>query len=299
MRTTENKTVSVLIPAYGHCPELPEVIDAIQCATVTPLELIISHSGTANPWEKHSARFPRVKFLHSDQRLFAGAARNRAAEVATGEILAFCDSDTKPGKHWLENLLKSLGEADNRFVVGSVGVARHGGYWGMTNWLFEFSEQAPWHKPREQTGGASCNMILWARDFHSIGGFPTSERAGEDTTLFMHLRETGLTQWLESTAEVRHFNHTGFLAFAHHQFALGHGFAKLRQRFQLPGYQIARFPPLVAILWMVKAWLVVRRSVFCSPRSFGWTSILLPGILTASLIFSSGCAWWLWFKKDM
>lgn len=281
--------VSVILPAFGHCPHLMDVIAAITVGELQPDEIIVSHSGADDPSEAILARFPGLTMLHQEARLYAGEARNRGAAAATGEVLAFCDSDTRPGQTWLSELVGVLASAQRRFVVGAVGIARRGGYWGMSNWLLEFSEQAPWRPPGAQTGGASCNMALLAKDFLAVGGFRGDLRGGEDTTLFSDLRRLGLEQIFQPKAVVHHFNNSGFAAFARHQAGLGASFADVRRERDMPGSFFVRHPPLPLLLCLPKAMLVLRRTFICGLTP-GFTALYLaPGVILGSVIWSISC----------
>lgn len=282
-------SVSLIIPAYGPSPHILELLDAVKGGTIVPAEFIISHSAHDDPTELLREHHPDVRVLHSDVRLFAGAARNRGAQVARFEALAFCDSDVLPDRSWLQNLLAALDNHPNRFVVGSVGVARTGGYWGMSTWLCEFSEQAPWRPRRAQHGGASCNMAVRKADFLGVGMFDETMTPGEDTILFHRLRESGLQQWFEPGARVGHFNQNGFAAFYRHQHNLGLHFAKVRLAIPMKGALAVRFPPLAAGLWLPKSALVIGRVLSDGLRGVGRTIVHLPAILLGSWIWTLGC----------
>ena len=279
--------VSVIIPVYGPTPHLHEILMAIEAGTRQPDEIIVSHSGIDDPAAQLRDQHPSVRVLHSDDRLFAGDARNRGAAAAESDVLAFCDSDVLPRYDWLERLIDALGTSGGRFVVGSVGTARSGGYWGMSNWLCEFSEQAPWRHSRRQSGGASCNMAVGKSDFEHVDGFPKGVRIGEDTILFSRLRQSGLDQCFVPDAEVGHFNNAGFRSFARHQFTMGRHFVSSRKTARRPGWQLGRWSS--PVIWLPKCALVMGRLL--GPRRKPPPNPLLyfPGVLAGTLIFAAGC----------
>ncbi len=285
---TEIADISVVIPAYGPTPHLEGLIKTVLSGTVLPKEIIVSHSGPDDPSEWLNGKFPEVTALHSEERLFAGAARNRGAVQANGSILAFCDSDVLPQPNWLEEIGKALLAKDNRFVVGSVGMARTGGYWGTANWLCEFSELGPWRKSRVQTGGASCNLAVRRADFEAVGRFDETMTPGEDTILFHSLREAKLEQYFWPKANVGHYNHTGFKAFSHHQRRLGEQFSKVRKVHKLQGNSVTSYPILATVIWLPKLALVLKRMAEGGVKE--WLRILVhgPGILIGSWILAWG-----------
>lgn len=278
---------SVIIPAYGHCPHLPNIVHALLDGAQPPGEIIISHSGVGDPTETLAAVCEDVTVLHHPGRLFAGPARNRGAAVAKGEWLAFIDADVEPRPDWLKTLLKCARNAPGRFVVGSVGCATTGGYWGMCNWLSEFSEQAPWHPARRQTGGASCNMIVRAEDFRDVGGFPVLVRA-QDTMLFSRLRALGREQWFEPAARVDHHNHPGLGPFVRHQCMLGYHSARVRQRVSLPGSLATRVWPLALGLWVPKLGLMGMRLAAGGPAWWLRGLAFAPGLVLGSWVWTAG-----------
>lgn len=279
---------SVVIPAYGYCPHLPALIRALLAGVEPPDQVIVSHSGPNNPADELAGISDSVTVLHDPGRLLGGAARNRGAGIAEGEWIAFIDADVRPRTDWLCALLQAARHSPDRFVVGSVGYATTGGYWGLCNWLCEFSEQAPWRLAGRQSGGASCNMVLRAADFRAAGGFPEDHQPGEDTMLFARLNEMGRMQWFEPAARVDHHNQSGLRAFARHQYRLGYHSALVRQQVALRGSIATRIWPLALGLWIPRLALLGRRIVGGGPtwwlRGLGFT----PGLVLGSWIWTTG-----------
>ena len=98
-----NLKVSVIIPCYhGHFQHLKPLLELYCNQTIIPEEIVISLS-EANKvpqtelayLENHSWPFKLV-ILKTDTQLFAGANRNNAADIATGELLICQDADDIP-----------------------------------------------------------------------------------------------------------------------------------------------------------------------------------------------------------
>jgi glycosyltransferase involved in cell wall biosynthesis len=280
--------VCVVIPAYGRTPHLATILAAIERGTLVPARIIVSHSGPGEISPDFRNRFRRVTFLHSDARLYAGAARNRGAAAAEEPILAFCDSDVLPAPDWLERLVEFLRLSGQRFVVGSVGVASTGGYWGTSNWLCEFSEQAPWRVCGEQTGGASCNMAVYRAHFDQVQGFPEHYRAGQDTLFFHSLRRQGLEQWFVPSATVGHFNIAGLANMVRHQWLHGRAFVQLRREVRLPGWRIVRSRWLTPLLPPAKIIRIASRLLEGSPRQWAMIVKYLPGVALGMACWGAG-----------
>lgn len=281
-------TISVVIPDYGYSPYLVENVAALLSGTRSPDELIVSHSGPHDPTERLQSRFPSLRVIHTAERLLAGAARNRGALEASGNWIAFMDSDVRPTERWLESLWAAVESGVGRLVVGSVGYEVSGGYWGLCLWICEFSGQFP-HLPSEHRwAGASCNMLVERQALLNAGGFPSEFQPGEDTTLFARLREQGERQWFASDAEVRHINPSGFNRFVHHQLKLGKWSAVCRRLFPLDGAIAAKIWPLALVLWFVRLALISGRVIRGGPP-FVWRHLwLFPGVCLGTILWNVG-----------
>jgi glycosyltransferase AglD len=107
--------VSAVIPVYNDREALvtaiPESIQVLQ--EITPdFELIIAEDGSSDgsaelvrSWE---ARDPRVRLLHSDERLGRGRALNRAMAAAKGNISCYYDVDLATGMDHLPTLIGAI-----------------------------------------------------------------------------------------------------------------------------------------------------------------------------------------------
>ncbi|MDN3645901.1 glycosyltransferase family A protein [Pontixanthobacter aestiaquae] len=282
-------SISIVIPAYGPTPFLRAVLDGLRAGTQQPEAIYVSHSGSEDPTDWLKEEFPEVTALHSEERLFAGAARNRAAKLVRTDAIAFCDCDTVPATDWVEQAAISLSANDNAFIVGSIGIAQPGGYWGMSVWHCEFSEQAPWRPFGEQRGGASCNLAVRTRDLETVGYFPENFRAGQDTMLFHLLRGSGKRQIFQPKMQVGHFNLDGFPHFSKHLLNQGRHFAKVRMTADMPGHRAVRFWPLSPLLGVAKCGLILKRIL--SGGQFMTAIRYLPGIVAGTAIWTAGCTY--------
>lgn len=84
---------SVVIPTYQRQEQLKMTLDSVLRQTFTDYEIIVVDDGsTDGTWDFLTSLGPRVKTLRQENA-GAGAARNLGAKHATGEYLAFLDSD--------------------------------------------------------------------------------------------------------------------------------------------------------------------------------------------------------------
>ncbi|HEX9789933.1 MAG TPA: glycosyltransferase [Kiloniellales bacterium] len=281
-------TVSVGIPAYGFCPHLGLVIDRLLSQTVQPTEIVVVHSGSGDPTAALMAKDPCVRVLHRDRRLFAGAARNIAADHSHGTWQAFIDADVLPVDTWLENLLAAARAHGNGYVVGSVGIARTGGYWGLALWTIEFAGVHPYLPDRATHAIASCTLLVPAAALARVGGFPSHFAGAEDTIFGAKLRAVGFAPWFQANARVDHMNISGFRHFAVHLYGLGRHSALARRAAPIRGRLAIRFWPLALGLFVSKFADTYGRALRWGQGQRWQFVVLAPGVLLGLMIWNAG-----------
>jgi GT2 family glycosyltransferase len=280
--------VSVGIPAYGPCPFLGRVVDLLLAQTVRPLEIIVVHSGPGDPTAALSGKDTCVRVIHHDERLFAGAARNIASDHARGRWQAFIDADVLPTPTWLETLLAAAREQPDRFVIGSVGYAESGGYFGLALWAIEFAGVYPFLPDHATGSAASGNMILPAAALAQVGGFPPHFAVAEDAVLGAKLRAAGLRAWFCADARVDHMNIGGLRHFAAHLFQLGRHSALARRAAPLRGRLAVRLWPLALGLFLSKFAATYYRALRWGRGQRLLFLALAPGVLVGLIIWNVG-----------
>lgn len=89
--------VSVITPAYNAAPFLEETVKSVQAQTFTNWEMIIvddcSKDKTYQIAIALAEKDPRIKVLQNKINSGVAATRNKALDAATGEYIAFLDSD--------------------------------------------------------------------------------------------------------------------------------------------------------------------------------------------------------------
>jgi glycosyltransferase involved in cell wall biosynthesis len=110
---------SVVIPAFNAERTLGAVLSSLAEQDPAPLEVIVVDDGstdaTAKIAESHGARV-----VPGSGAGYAGGARNRGWEAATGDVVVFLDSDAIPAPDWGAGLARALAE----FPGAIIGCAR-------------------------------------------------------------------------------------------------------------------------------------------------------------------------------
>ena len=144
--------VSIILPTYNRSHILGKAIESVRIQTYDNFELIIVDDCSTDETEQmiYAYEDPRLKYIRNDKNLGAAGSRNRGADVATGEYIAFVDSDTE----WFADKL----EKQMELIISGKGI-------GMVySPIYKFGELEKWMYPP-----AEIPMNMKSGDiFHSL-----------------------------------------------------------------------------------------------------------------------------------
>lgn len=107
----EQPKVSVIVPVYNVMPYLRKCIDSIVNQTYEQLEILLvddgSTDGSGKVCDEYAEHDCRVRVIHKKNGGLSDA-RNVGIEAATGEYVAFIDSDDFVSEAFIEVMLKAL-----------------------------------------------------------------------------------------------------------------------------------------------------------------------------------------------
>lgn len=219
--------VSVVIPVKDRAAELERCLGSLKALDYPEqqLEIIVVDDGSSDETAAVGERLGARVVTSGGVGLGPADARNRGAAVATGEVLAFIDSDCLASPAWL---LELAGE----FVlpgVAAVGgfVAGSGG--GRTLDRYEEVMSSLNLGRRELRGGPgndtfylpSCNLLVRGSAFQTVGGFRAGMRVGEDVDLSWRLRAAGGMLVYLPRGVVRHEHRSRLAPFLRRRFQYG------------------------------------------------------------------------------
>ena len=182
MENQKTPLVSVVIPTYNRIHSLPASVESVLKQTYENLELIIMDDGSGDGTEAYvkSIADERVRYQKSDVNMGPSAARNKGAELASGEYLAFQDSDDEWMPDKLEKQMKVMLAGDNALVYCEFGLHRNG----------ELLAIIPPRKiPYQEKQGSlfsyllvyplisTQTILIKTRDFIEMGGFNETLKA--------------------------------------------------------------------------------------------------------------------------
>ena len=113
------KKVSIIVPVYNVERYLPECLDSILDQSYPKFELILvddgSTDGSALLCDEYAARDNRIVLVHQ-KNAGAANAKNAALDLASGDYIAFVDSDDWVERDWLQRMVSVLEQREADLV---------------------------------------------------------------------------------------------------------------------------------------------------------------------------------------
>ncbi len=118
--------VSVIMPAYNAAPFIEEAISSVVNQTVTDWELLViddgSCDGTPEIVTKLAENDPRISLIINEENMGCAKTRNRGINIASGQYIAFLDSDDVWHPEKLERQIKKMQESGVEICYCSYGI---------------------------------------------------------------------------------------------------------------------------------------------------------------------------------
>ncbi|MBR2871312.1 MAG: glycosyltransferase [Clostridia bacterium] len=141
-----NDLISVIVPVYNTEKYLNRCVDSILCQTYSNLELILVNDGSTDNsldiCNQYKAKDNRVKVIDKENGGLS-SARNAGLDVATGDYIAFCDSDDYLPNDAYESLIKAISTTDGAIANGMYVRASESGELTKSKVIHEKDEDIP------------------------------------------------------------------------------------------------------------------------------------------------------------
>ena len=183
---TIDPLVSVIVPAYNCERYLAEALESILGQTHERVEVIVVDDGSTDGTAAVAGSFARVRYFHQ-ANAGIGAARNRGAELAEGDLLAFLDADDCWVVDKLALQIAALRKDPNLdMVFGQARQLHDGAEWerGVAEQQCDAADLMP---------GIVPGTLLLGRDsFWRVGPFRSDCKVGEFIDWYARAAELGL-----------------------------------------------------------------------------------------------------------
>src|SRR5690242_8761734 len=231
--------VSVVVCSYNAERTMKACLASLETLDYPDYEVIVVNDGSTDRTLEIAERFPFCRIISQPNKGLS-VARNVGAEAATGEIVAYTDSDCVADPDWLTYLVAKM-EASNLAACGGpnfpppedslvpAAVAVSPG--GPTHVLI--SDEVAEHI-------AGCNMAFRRDALMALGGFdPVYRAAGDDVDICWRFQDADHTIGFSPAAIVWHFRRNTVKAYIGQQKGYGKAealvYAKHPFRFNLFG----------------------------------------------------------------
>lgn len=104
--------VSIITPTLNREAALPRLYRVFAAQTHRDCELLVLDDSPQPSLFFSGLADPRVRYVHSPERLTVGAKRNRLAAMATGDVIMHFDDDDYYAPDYVATMLRHLGDAD-------------------------------------------------------------------------------------------------------------------------------------------------------------------------------------------
>ncbi len=223
--------VSVVVASYNGAATLRTCLQSLEHLNYPDYEVILVDDGSTDGTREIAAVYPQVRTLRHDRNEGLSVARNTGLYAATGEIVAFTDSDCRADEDWLYYLVSDLMHAgcagmgghnflppDDSAVAAAVMVSPGGPAHVM------LTDRVAEHVP-------GCNMAFYRWALIELGGFdPVFRKAGDDVDLCWRLQQRGYRIGFSPGGFVWHYRRNTIQAYLKQQAGYGDAEALLERR---------------------------------------------------------------------
>ena len=280
-------SVSVLIPAYRSERTIGRTLTSLQSQTLPPLDVVVVDSSPVDSTgELIRAQFPEILYHHSPSRLLPHAARNLAASLSRGDLVASIDPDAVAHPEWLENLVSVYAERGGA-VCGAVQC--HGSGWTQSgSHLAKFDKWLPGGEVRRIDIGPTVSLLLARADLERAGGWE-SQYMIADTLLSWRLERLGTAMWFAPRSVVEHEHTDSWIELLHEMFSRGREFGYVRRTVQKWGL-LRVLGMTVASILPVRLIKILMRVLFNAARAglLGSYVITFPVVATGHMARLAG-----------
>jgi len=180
--------VSVIIPTYNRAAYLQEALESIFQQTLPPAEVIVVDDGSTDDTEEvvRRARVP-VQFVRQEHQGVV-AARNLGLQKATGDLIAWLDSDDLWEPNFLETTVSLL--AKDRTLDGvytGIAIIDADGVRLGTSTHVEPPERLSDVLTRQVVISTTSSIVIRKTCYDQVGGFDARFRIKEDADMWLRM----------------------------------------------------------------------------------------------------------------
>ncbi len=212
--------ISVVVATYNAARTLDDCLSSLLDLRYPDYEVIVVNDGSTDGSDSIIRRYPFKAITTQNQGV--SAARNEGLRAATGEIIAYIDSDARADPDWLSYLASTYLESD------VVGVGGPNLVPDEDDWVAKCVYRSPGGPTQVMLDDRSaehipgCNMSFRKWVLEEIGGFdPIFTKAADDVDICWRLLERGYRIGFSPSAIVWHHRRPSIKAYWRQQAGYG------------------------------------------------------------------------------
>lgn len=281
--------ISVIIPSYNSERTIRACLNAvINQSTSIPFDItVVDSSGDQTP-QIIEQEFPSICLIQLKNRTLAGAARNLGIQATRAPLCLMIDSDCVAESDVIERFVARHRDGDYAAVSGSLSNGTPNSLSGWIGYLIEFREFIPCAPMRLEKSMPTASIAYQREIFERFGYFEEDLWPAEDLLFNWKLYNAGESLLFDPSIRVTHLNRTGWRTVLSHQLKLGRTSAVARQRSDLPGSVLLRYPPLILLMPLVRLWRALRWFAKYDKQVLLMFLLIWPLYLLAAAFWSFG-----------
>jgi glycosyltransferase involved in cell wall biosynthesis len=205
-------SISVVVPTYNRADMIGRALESIFAQSFADIEVIVVDDGSTDQTSAVvralAADHQRSVHYSFQENRGCAAARNRGIELATGEFIAFLDSDDEWSQGAIESMVATLEASGADFVYSPAVEVRKDGSEYIN---YPVAAGSPQTFAREHF--ISCNtkngtVLFRTEAVTDVGGFDETLRHNEDSDMLQRLAIRHRAAYLAEPT-LRMFHHSG------------------------------------------------------------------------------------------
>lgn len=212
--------ISIIVVTYNSAWIIEDCLKSLLDIRYPEYEVIVVNDGSTDETEEILKKYPFRTI--TTPNCGVSSARNEGLRAATGEIVAYIDSDARADHDWLSYLALTFLESDVVGVGGPNVVPPE------DNWVAKCVYRSPGGPTQVMLDDVSaehipgCNMAFYKWALEEIGGFdPIFTKAADDVDICWRLLEKGYRIGFSPSALVWHHRRPSVKAFWRQQVGYG------------------------------------------------------------------------------
>ena len=288
----DNILISIIIPAYNARETIINTLTYLYRQDYYgKKEIIVVNSSQDDTKKTIQSKFPDVKVIQLEKRVFTGDAKNIGLKKAKGNIIAFIDSDCIAEKNWLSTIMKMYRQG-YKIVGGSIGNTNFRNIVSKAEYFLELIQLSPGSRARYVKLISTANCFISREIFKEYGSFPVI-RKGVDMLFSHNLIEKGEKILFVPEMKVSHACTTNLPRYLKKQVLHGEYSMLARKQAKLPGSFLSNNLLAIPFLPFIRTFLVLKHIISLE------ISLMKDFLFSLPIFFTGSLAWSFGFAKSM